>query len=334
MSKGDQRMFHIIATDTLASEGVDLLDQAEDVDFELKTGLSKQELLKAVLGQHALLIRSGTFVDREIIESGAHLAVIGRAGIGVDNVDIEAATEHGVIVMNAPEPIAISAAEHTMALLLAVSRNLVPAHLSMINGHWERADLMGIQLYGKRLGIIGLGRIGRRVAERALAFGMIVGAHDPYVSADEISELDIELLGLDALLAQSDFLSLHTIKTPETSFIINRKAISSMKEGIVLVNAARGGLVDEVALSEALANGKIKAAALDVYGSEPPRNNPLIGLPNVLHTPHLGASTIEAQRDVAVQIASQVLDALRGVSYRNVINVDVLKGIDSRRSGI
>ena len=319
-------MFHILVADKLAKDGIDLLELANDVEFELQTKLTKQELLSAIQGQDALMIRSGTVVDRDVIESGTKLRVVGRAGIGVDNIDIEAATEHGILVMNSPEANTIATVEHTMALLLAVSRKLIPAHTSLRDGEWRRADFQGIQLYGKRLGIIGLGRIGRRVAERAIGFGMMVAAYDPYVSRDVVDELDVELLGLNNLLAQSDFLSIHAIKTPETSCIIDRQAISRMKQGVVLVNAARGGLIDEMALSEALVTGKVRAAAVDVFGNEPPHNNPLIGLPNVLHTPHLGASTIEAQRDVAIQIVGQVLDALRGIEYRNVINVEVLHG--------
>ncbi|MGB3715216.1 MAG: hydroxyacid dehydrogenase [Candidatus Promineifilaceae bacterium] len=326
-------MFRIMVADKLAKDGLDLLEQADDVEFELRTKLTKQELLSAIQGQDALIIRSGTVVDRDVIESGIKLRVVGRAGIGVDNIDIEAATEHGVLVMNSPEASTIATAEHTMALLLAASRQLVPAHVSLRDGEWRRAAFQGIQLHGKRLGIIGLGRIGRHVAERASGFGMLVAAYDPYVSRNVFDELAVEPLELSELLARSDFISIHTIKTPETSNIIDRQAISKMKQGVVLVNAARGGLVDEVALSEALASGKVRAAAIDVFSSEPPQNNPLIGLPNVLHTPHLGASTVEAQRDVAIQIVDQVIDALRGVDYRNVINVDVLHDYDSMRSG-
>ena len=321
-------MFRIMVADKLAKAGVDLLEKANDIEFEQKTNLSKEELLSAVRSQNALIIRSSTLVDRDVIESGTKLMVVGRAGIGVDNIDVEAATEHGILVMNSPEANTIATVEHTMALLLAVSRNLIPAHISLRDGEWRRAEFQGIQLHGKRLGIIGLGRIGRRVAERAIGFGMLVAAYDPYVSRDVFDELAVEPLGLDDLLALADFLSLHTVITPETSCIIDRKAISRMKQGVVLVNAARGGLVDEVALSEALATGKVRAAAIDVFSSEPPQDNPLIGLPNVLHTPHLGASTVEAQRDVAIQIVGQVLDALRGVDYRNVINVDVLNGYE------
>lgn len=321
-------MFRILVSDKLAKAGLDLLEQANDVEFEQETNLSKEELITAVRSQNALIIRSSTLVDRDVIESGTRLTVVGRAGNGVDNIDIEAATEHGVLVMNSPGANTIATAEHTMALLLAVSRNIIPAHISLRDGEWRRADFQGIQLHGKQLGIIGLGRIGRRVAERAIGFGMRVGAYDPYVSRKVVDEINVELLDLNDLLARSDFLTIHAIKTPETTNIIDRKAISRMKQGVVLVNAARGGLVDEGALSEALASGKVRAAAFDVFSSEPPQDNPLVGLPNVLHTPHLGASTLEAQRDVAIQIVGQVLDALRGIDYRNVVNVDVLGGFE------
>lgn len=327
-STGDRIMLRIIVTDKLAKDGLDLLEDARDVEFELKIKLAKRELVSTIRGYDALIIRSGTLVDREVIESGANLKVIGRAGIGVDNIDVNAAIEHGILVMNSPEANTIATAEHTMALLLAASRQLIPAHTSLRDGEWRRADFKGIQLHGKRLGIIGIGRIGRRVAERAISFGMLVEAYDPYVSRSEVDGMGFELVELDHLLAKSDFLSIHAIKTPETTGIIDRRAFSKMKQGVILINTSRGGLVDEVALSEALATGWVRAAAVDVFGSEPPKNNPLIGLPNVVHTPHLGASTIEAQRDVAIQIVGQVLDALRGVAYRNVVNVNELQGFD------
>ncbi len=317
-------MFKILITDALAEEGLDLLRRAQDVEFRHWSRFSKQELLTAIQRYEALIVRSGTTVGRDVIESAGRLKVIGRAGVGVDNIDIEAATEHGVLVMNAPDSIAIATAEHTMALILAASRQLIPAHSSLLDGEWSRSSFRGQQLHGKRLGIIGLGRIGRSVAERAIAFGMQVTAYDPFVSSREAGDIGVQKQELNLLLSQSDYISVHAAKTSQTMNIIDRRAFDMMKQGVIVVNAARGALVDESALIEALNSGKVKAAALDVYAIEPPTGNPLIGMPNVIHTPHLGASTLEAQRNVAVEIVTQVLDALRGDAYRNVINSEAM----------
>ncbi|HET6444682.1 MAG TPA: hydroxyacid dehydrogenase [candidate division Zixibacteria bacterium] len=317
-------MFNILISDDLAVEGLDLLKTADDVEFAVRTSLSEQQLLAEMPGRDALIVRSGTHVNRQVIKAGANLKVIGRAGIGVDNIDIGTATERGVLVMNSPRAIAIATAEHTMALLLAASRQLVRAHASLGRKEWRRDDFQGSQLQGKRLGIIGFGRIGRLVAKRAQAFGLIVSAYDPFVTEDRAGGSGVELQALEPLLAQSDYISLHAAITPESKGIINQQAFIKMKTGVIIINTSRGGFIDEPALAEALASGKVKAAALDVYDREPPENSPLIGMNNVIHTPHLGASTAEAQKDVATEIVSQVLDALRGVSYQNVINTELL----------
>ncbi len=314
-------MFRILVSDKLGAAGLELLDQASDVSYEMKTGLSKEELLAIMPEYDGLIIRSGTQADADVLNAGKNLKVVGRAGIGVDNIDIPAATAHNIIVMNTPGSNSVATAEQTMALMLAVSRHTVPAHNSLAARGWNRAQYAGVELYGKVLGVVGFGRIGRLVAERAKAFGMTVVAHDPYVKTEDAAQLGVSLLDLDALYAQADYLTLHTAVTPETTQMINRQSLEKMKKGIILINVARGKLIDEAALAEALQDGRVKAAALDVFTAEPPADdNPLLDLPNVLHTPHLGASTIEAQRNVATQIVSQVLDFLRGVETRNAVN--------------
>ncbi len=318
-------MFHVLVTDNLGREGLDQLAKADDISFDLRTGLNKRELIDAIQECDALIIRSGTKVDRHVIDSGNRLRVIARAGIGVDNIDVRAASQHGVLVMNAPGANTIATAEHTMALILAATRKVVSAHFSLKEGEWRKADFRGSQLYGKRLGIIGFGRVGRLVANRAHGFGMSVQAYDPYVSDEALDEIGVEPVDLGQLLASSDIITLHAYLTDETKRIINRENIEQMKQGVILVNTARGALIDESALAEAIKIGKVRAAAVDVYTVEPPTDNPLIGLENVVHTPHLAASTTEAQRDVAIQIVDQVLDALRGIAYRNVINGEILE---------
>jgi D-3-phosphoglycerate dehydrogenase len=314
-------MYRILISDKLGVAGLEMLDKAADAAYDMKTGLSKDELIALIPEYDGLIVRSDTRPDADIIAAGKKLKVIGRAGIGVDNIDLEAATKHGVVVMNTPGSNSVATAEQTMALMLAVSRHTVAAHNSLAAKEWNRAQFAGTELFGKVLGIVGLGRIGRLVAERAKAFGMTVLAHDPFVKVEEAAELGVSLVSLDRVLSQADYLTLHTAVTPETTKMINRPSLNKMKKGVIIVNVARGKLIDDAALAEALQNGQVKAAALDVYTSEPPAaDNPLIGLPNVLHTPHLGASTAEAQRNVATQMVSQVLDCLRGVETRNAVN--------------
>ncbi|MDX1662176.1 MAG: phosphoglycerate dehydrogenase [Candidatus Promineifilaceae bacterium] len=321
-------MYKILISDKLGEAGLQRLDETTDAAYDVKTDLTREELLEVIPEYEALIVRSGTKVDAELLEAAERLRVIGRAGIGVDNIDIRAATMQGIIVMNTPQANAIATAEQTMALMLALSRHTHLAHASLHAGEWRRSEFVGVQLYRKTLGIIGFGRIGRLVARRGQAFGMEVVAYDPFVSEEVGRELGVLLVDLDDLLAQSDYISLHTASTPETEKMINAKTIAQMKEGVRLINAARGKLIDENALAAALDSGKIAAAALDVYSVEPPLDNPLLGRPNVLHTPHLGASTREAQRDVATQIVDQVLDALRGRDFRNAINMPFPAGPD------
>lgn len=321
-------MYHILISDKLGEAGLQRLKTAPDASYDVKTGLSKEELLATIPNYDALIVRSGTQVDADVIRAGKNLKVVGRAGMGVDNIDVRAATMAGVIVMNTPAANSIATAEQTLALMLALSRHTAAAHASVGLGEWRRNDFVGVQLYGKTLGIIGIGRIGQLVARRAQSFGMEVVAYDPFVSEEVARQLEVTLVDLDELLAQSDYITLHAASTTETQGIINAATIAQMKDGVRLVNVARGKLVDEAALAAALQSGKVAAAAVDVYSQEPPQQNPLLGLPNVLHTPHLGASTIEAQHEVATQIVDQVLDVLRGADVRNAVNMPFPAGPD------
>ncbi len=314
--KGVPMTYKILISDKLGQAGLDRLAEMDDVSYDMIVGMSKEQLIATIPDYDALIVRSDTRPDAEIIAAGKNLKVIGRAGIGVDNVDIDAATAHGVMVMNTPRSNSVATAEQTMALMLAISRHTVAAHNSVAAGEWARSRFMGTELDGKTLGVIGFGYIGHLVARRAQAFGMKIVAYDPYVSG----ELEVKMVSLPELLAQADIITLHSVVTPESTNIINADAISNMKDGVIIVNVARGKLIDEQALAAALQSGKVAAAALDVYQQEPPVGSPLIGLPNVIHTPHLGASSKEAQRRVGVEIVEQVVDALRGTDIRNVVN--------------
>lgn len=312
--------YKILIADKLGQAGLDRLDQMEDIAYEMRTGLSKEALLDIIGGYDAVIVRSDTRIDADILAAGKRLKVVGRAGMGVDNIDVEAATRHGVRVMNTPHANSVATAEQTLALMLAASRRTVQAHNSLAAGEWARAQFVGTELFEKTLGIIGFGYIGRLVARRAQAFGMKVVAFDPYVPTETGAELDVKLLPLADLLATSDIITLHAVVTPETKGMINTEVIASMKDGVILVNVARGKLIEEQALADALRSGKVAAAGLDVYQEEPPVNSPVIGLPNVVHTPHLGASSQEAQKRVGIELVEQMADALRGVAYRNVLN--------------
>ena len=322
-------MYKILISDKLGQVGLDRLDEMSDVSYDMITGMSKEELLTTIPGYDALIIRSGTKADADVLAAGTDLKVVGRAGMGIDNIDVKAATTRGIIVTNTPGANSIATAEQTMALMLAASRHTAPAHASLVAGEWQRSKFTGVQLYRKVLGIVGFGRIGRLVAKRAQAFGMEVMAYDPYVSEEIGRDLGVTLVDLEDLWAQADYITLHTALLPETERMINAETLSQMKDGVVFINAARGKLVDEQALAAALQSGKVKAAGLDVFSSEPPTaDNPLIGLPNVVHTPHVAASTVEAQRDVAMQVVDQVMDALRGTDFRNAVNMPFQAGPD------
>jgi len=315
--------FHVLIPDKLSRQGLEVLQAADS--FRLTAGsLSRSEALAAAADADALIIRSATRVDAEFLAAAPHLKAIARAGAGVDNVDLAAATARGIPVMNTPGGNTIAAAEYTFGLLLALARHIPAGHQALLEGRWERG-LMGTELRGKTLGIIGLGRIGQAVARRALAFDMTVVAYDPRLVAGE--ECDgVRVVTLDDLLARSDIISLHAPADDSTRHMINARSIARMKDGVRIVNTARGVLVDAEALAAAIRSGKVAGAALDVYPEEPPAAGyPLIGLPGVIHTPHLAASTHEAQITVAVQAAEQIRDGLLYGEFRNVVNVDALR---------
>lgn len=320
-------MPHILIPDNLEKIGLNLLTQAEGVTIQAPAKMSRDEVMAAVGTADGMIIRSGTKANAELLQKATKLKAIVRAGVGVDNVDLVKATELGIAVMNTPAGNTVATAEHTMALMLALARHIPKAQISMLEGQWERKAFMGTELRGKTLGIIGFGRVGQAVAKRALAFEMNVIAYDPYVSKQVAQSLNVALLSLDELLARADYLTLHTVVTPETEHLIDAENIAKMKDGVRLINAARGSLVNEYDLAEAIKSGKITGAALDVYAEEPPqKDNPLIGLSGIIHTPHLGASTLEAQEAVAAEAAEIMLDALLRNEYRNVVNREVQVG--------
>ena len=310
----------ILVTEPLSDRGLDLLREEHQVD--VRTDLASGGLAEAIAPYDALVVRSQTKVDASVIEAGSNLKVIARAGIGLDNVDVEAATRRGVMVVNAPQSNILSAAEHTLALILASARNVPRADAALRSGRWERERFQGVELHGKTLGIVGLGRVGTMVAQRALAFGMRLIAFDPYVSRERARELSIELMpDLGALLVQADIVTIHLPRTAETEGLIGERELGLMKEEARIVNTARGGIVDEEALTEALRDGRLAGAALDVFSQEPVTEHPLFGLPNVVVTPHLGAATREAQDKAGAAIAEMVRLALRGEFVPYAVNV-------------
>ena len=277
----------------------------------------------------SLVIRSAHKIDAEVLHAAPKLKIIARAGVGVDNVDIPLATELGIVVVNTPDGNTISTAEHTFGLMLALARHIPQAHASMNVGKWDRKSFSGVELRGKTLGVVGFGRIGRAVAKRALAFEMTVIAHDPYLTTDLAADLGVKLVSLDELFHTSDFITLHAMLTAENHEMINRESLARMKRGVRIIDAARGALINEADLAEALQSGQVAGAALDVYAEEPPKpDNPLLHLPNVVHTPHLAASTEDAQITVSVDAAKLVVDALLRDDVKNVVNPAVL---DKRR---
>jgi D-3-phosphoglycerate dehydrogenase len=310
----------ILVTEPLSERGLDLLQEEHEV--ELRTDLATAGLAEAIGGYDALVVRSQTRVDAAVIAAAANLKVVARAGIGLDNVDVDAATRRGIMVVNAPQSNILSAAEHTIALLLALARNIPQADASLRAGHWSREEFQGVELHGKTLGIVGMGRVGTMVAQRALAFGMRLIAYDPYVSRDRARELSIELMpDLEALLVQADFVTIHLPRTAETEGLIGARELALMRDGARIVNTARGGIVDEAALEDALRSGRLAGAALDVFADEPVTQHPLFGVPNVVVTPHLGAATQEAQDKAGTAIAEMVRLALRGEFVPYAVNV-------------
>ena len=309
----------ILITDSIHDDAVELLKQIGTV--EVATGLTVEELKEKIKDADALVIRSGTKATKEIIDVADNLKVIARAGVGVDNVDLTAATEKGIIVVNSPDASSISVAELALGLMLSSARNIPQATASLKRGEWDRKSFKGMELYGKTLGIIGLGRIGQQIAKRAEAFGMTVVAYDPYIPEEVAKNMGIELMEVNDLCKVSDFITLHVPLTPKTKHMIGKEQISLMKPNTVIVNCARGGLIDEEALYDAINNKKIGGAGLDVFEQEPPKDNPLLTLDKVIGTPHQGASTVEAQKSAGTVVAEQVVKILSGKPADNIVNL-------------
>src|SRR5262244_616338 len=316
----------VIVADKISERGVELLKKSG-----LNTVLTSKDSISAELAEaDALIVRSATRVTKDLLEKAPKLRAVGRAGVGVDNIDLPEATKRGVLVMSTPGGNAVSVAEHTFALMLALARQVPKADAGLREGRWEKST-SGTELRGKTLGLIGLGRIGGEVARRAEAFDMRIIAYDPYISESAAKELQVELVNLDRLLSESDFISLHTALSPATQNMINAKSIATMKKSARIVNAARGELIDEAALAEALKHGRLAGAALEVFVEEPPKNSPLIGLPNLIGTPHIAGSTAEAQEEVGTQVAVQIRDYLADGVIRNAVNLPALSPDQYRR---
>ncbi|NMB40953.1 MAG: phosphoglycerate dehydrogenase [Firmicutes bacterium] len=317
------KKYRILISDPVSEKGIKLLEKVAQVDIQ--TDLSSQEIMAIIKDYDGLLVRSGTQVTAELISEGKKLKVIGRAGVGVDNIDVEKASERGILVINTPGGNTISAAEHTMALMMAMARNIPSASVSLKKGQWKRSKFVGLELFKKTLGIFGLGRIGSEVAKRARAFGMNVLGYDPYISAERAEKIGVVPVSPEEIFAQADIITLHAPKTSATQYLIGAAEFSKMKDGVRIINCARGGLIDEEALYKAIVDGKVAGAALDVFEEEPPRqDNPLLKLEQVLSTPHLGASTQEAQVNVAVQVAEEMVNFLKGEPIHMAVNVTVL----------
>jgi D-3-phosphoglycerate dehydrogenase len=313
----------VLVADPIAQRGIDELANGGALDVTVKIGLKPDELL-AIIGEfNALVVRSETKVNAKVIEAASNLKVVGRAGVGVDNVDVDAATKRGIIVMNTPGGNTISTAEHAFSLMVSTARNIPQADASVKGGKWDRKSFVGVELYSKTLAILGMGRIGTEIARRAIAFGMRVLAYDPYLSASRARSLQVELVEkLDDIIPQADFMTMHMPLTAETKYMLNAERLARTKKGVRIVNCARGGLIDEAALVEALKTKHVAAAALDVFETEPlPAESPLRGLPNLIFTPHLGASTAEAQEGVGIEVAEQIRAALLSGEIRNAVNM-------------
>jgi D-3-phosphoglycerate dehydrogenase len=314
-------MIKILVSDPLSEEGLKILKEIKEFQVDVKTDLKPEALIQTIKDYDALIVRSATKVTKDVVNAANNLRVIGRAGVGLDNVNLEAATQKGIIVMNTPTGNTISTAEHTMSMVLALSRNIPQANASTKKGEWKRSKFMGVEIYNKILGIVGLGRIGSELARRALSFDMKVLAYDPFLSRKAADSIGVEIVELKDLLERSDYISVHTPLTEETRHMISDAQFAVMKKGVRIVNCARGGIIDEVALIKAIKDGRVVGAAMDVFEKEPlAQDSELLKLENVIVTPHLGASTEEAQVNVAIEVAEIVRDALLGKGIRNAAN--------------
>ncbi|QQE72811.1 phosphoglycerate dehydrogenase [Brevibacillus composti] len=314
-------MYKVLITDQVSEYGIKQLLEAPDVEVVKNTNLSPSDLLAVIGDYDALMVRSQTQVTAEVLAAGKRLKAVGRAGVGVDNIDVNAATEAGIVVINAPDGNTISTAEHSFAMLMSVARNIPQAYRKLADGTWDRKSFQGVELNNKVLGVIGMGRIGTEVAKRAKVFGMTVLAYDPFLTEERAQKLGVTNATVDEICRQADFITVHTPLTKETRYLISSREFAKMKTGVRVINCARGGIIDEKALYEAILTGKVAGAALDVFEVEPPVDNPLIGLPQVVVTPHLGASTVEAQENVAVDVSGEILKVLRGEPFRNAVNL-------------
>ncbi|MDO7788820.1 phosphoglycerate dehydrogenase [Desulforamulus aquiferis] len=311
----------VLVMDGVSEQGLAPLRQQADIEVVIGEKMTEDQLVEVIGDYDGMIVRSATKVTERVVEAAKKLKVIGRAGVGVDNIDRAAATNKGILVVNAPDGNTIAAAEHTMAMMLGLARKVPAACGKLKNGCWDKKAFLGVELRGKTLGVIGLGRIGSAVAKRAQAMEMNIIAYDPYISEEHAKKMAIEIVTLNELYARADFITVHMPKTKETYHMINKESIALMKEGVRIINCARGGIVDEAALYEAMIAGKVAGAALDVFETEPNTDSPLIQLDNFIATPHLGASTAEAQINVAVDVAEEIVAALRGEIVKNAVNM-------------
>ena len=318
--------YNVLVTETISEKGLSILENDKNIHLDIINGMTENELKNIISDYDAIITRSGTRITSDLLENPGRLKIIGRAGVGMDNIDIEAASRKGVIVMNAPTGNTIAATELTMGHILSAARKIPEANNSLLEGKWDRKKFLGVQLYEKTLGIVGLGRIGSNVALRAKAFDMDIVAYDPYIKRTKADALGVRLIDkFEDLLAISDIVTFHTPLTNETYKMLSDKEMKFMKDGAIVINCARGGIIDEDGLLKALNSGKLFAAGIDVFEKEPPKDNPLLKVNNVFFTPHVGANTFEGQKSVAVIIAEQVLNALKGENYTNAVNIPFIK---------
>ncbi|MFZ5592320.1 MAG: phosphoglycerate dehydrogenase [Bacillota bacterium] len=314
-------MYKVLVMDNVAEEGLAPLRQNPEIEVVIGGKMTEDELCAAIGEYDAMIVRSATKVTARVVENAARLKIVGRAGVGVDNIDLAACTAKGILVVNAPDGNTIAATEHTIAMMLALARNIPQAAGKMREGIWDKKAFLGVELRGKTLGILGLGRIGSAVAKRAQAMEMEVVAYDPFITEEKAATLAVRLLPLEEVLQKADFLTIHMPKTKESYHLINDDTIALMKDGVRIINCARGGIIDEAALYRAMQSGKVAGAALDVFEKEPNTDSPLLALPNFIATPHLGASTCEAQLNVAVDVAEEIVAALTGGLVKNTVNI-------------
>lgn len=320
-------MFKVLVSDPISDLGIQQLHDAADVAVDKKTGLSEDELCTIIGEYDALLVRSQTKVTGRIMAAGSRLKVIGRAGVGVDNIDLEAATERGIVVINAPDGNTISTCEHTFAMMMAVARSIPQAYAKTIRGEWDRKSFVGVELRNKVLGVIGMGRIGSEVARRAKAFGMEIIGYDPFLTEERAEKMGVRLGTVNEVAKEADFITVHTPLTNETRYIINTEQFQLMKKGVRIINCARGGIIHEGALVQAVEDGIVAGAAFDVFEEEPPAlDHPFLNHPKIIVAPHLGASTVEAQENVAIDVSEEVLHILRDEPFKNAVNMPPVPG--------